>query len=101
MTAPGGAVVMRAQLPLRSAYAAPRTPTESTLARIWTAALSMDRVGIDDRYQELGGDSLAAAAIFTAIAETFATDFRPAMLAQAPTIALLAAKIDAMKSPAK
>jgi amino acid adenylation domain-containing protein/non-ribosomal peptide synthase protein (TIGR01720 family) len=39
-------------------YAAPRTPTETSIAAIWGAVLGIDRVGIHDHFFELGGDSI-------------------------------------------
>ena len=61
-------VIRREQLPLLSRpYAAPRTSTERSLAEIWSAALNLDQVGIDDHYPDLGGDSLIAAVIFSKI----------------------------------
>jgi hypothetical protein len=87
-------LVRRAQLPLRSAYVAPRTPTEARLAAIWTDALSMDQVGVEDRYGDLGGDSFLAAVIFTMISDAFQIDVRPSFLAQAPTIAELGSRLD-------
>ena len=89
-------LVRRAQLPLRSGYVAPRTPTEARLAAIWTEALSMDRVGVEDRYGDLGGDSFLAVVIFTMISEAFEIDVRLTLLGQAPTIAALAPRIEAL-----
>jgi acyl carrier protein len=89
-------LVRRAQLPLRSAYVAPRTPTEARLAAIWTEALSMDRVGVEDRYGDLGGDSFLATVIFTMISDAFQIDVRLTLLAQAPTIAALAPRLEAL-----
>lgn len=39
-------------------FAAPRTPTEAELVRIWSAVLRIDKVGIHDHFFELGGDSI-------------------------------------------
>ncbi|HKV10096.1 MAG TPA: amino acid adenylation domain-containing protein [Thermoanaerobaculia bacterium] len=39
-------------------YVAPRTPEEEILAGVWCQALGVDRVGIDDDYFALGGDSI-------------------------------------------
>ncbi|MFD2420538.1 non-ribosomal peptide synthase/polyketide synthase [Amycolatopsis pigmentata] len=44
--------------PDRAAYVAPRSPVESTLVRIWTEVLGVDRVGVEDNFFELGGDSI-------------------------------------------
>jgi non-ribosomal peptide synthase protein (TIGR01720 family) len=39
-------------------YVAPRTPVEQTLADIWADVLGVERVGVDDDFFELGGDSI-------------------------------------------
>ncbi|WP_328584779.1 non-ribosomal peptide synthetase [Streptomyces sp. NBC_00370] len=46
-----------------SGYRPPRTDTERTLARIWAEVLHADRVGIDDDFFDLGGDSIRAVRI--------------------------------------
>ncbi|MFD1832035.1 non-ribosomal peptide synthase/polyketide synthase [Streptomyces desertarenae] len=39
-------------------HVAPRTPTERTLAAIWADVLRVERVGADDNFFTLGGDSI-------------------------------------------
>ena len=92
--APEEPVVRREQLPLPHAYVAPRTPTERRLAEIWCAVLSMDRVGVEDTYYDLGGDSFLATTIFGMIEDVFKVTIPLAALAEAPTIAALARKVD-------
>ncbi len=41
-----------------SRHVAPRTPTERTLAAIWSEVLRLERVGADDNFFALGGDSI-------------------------------------------
>jgi acyl carrier protein len=86
--------VLRRQLPLPRPYVEPRTQTERKLAAIWCAILNMDLVGIDDSYNDLGGDSFLATVIFAMIEETFRIKMPLAMLAKAPTVAELARAID-------
>ncbi len=43
---------------LDTPYAAPTTPTEKALAATWAELLGLDRVGIDDNFFDLGGNSL-------------------------------------------
>jgi acyl carrier protein len=43
-----------------SAYAPPRTPLESEVAEVLREVLDLHRVGLDDDFLELGGDSLDA-----------------------------------------
>jgi polyketide synthase PksJ len=45
---------------LQSAYAAPRTDSEQTLANIWQEVLGIKQVGVNDNFFELGGDSVIA-----------------------------------------
>ena len=42
----------------RGGYAAPQTPTEEGLAAVWSEVLGIARVGRNDNYFELGGDSI-------------------------------------------
>ena len=94
--APEQPLVLREQLPLPRAYLAPRTPVEQRLAEIWRAALSMDRIGVEDRYDDLGGDSFLAKTIFYAIEETFRVSMPMAVLVEAPTIAQRAPRIESL-----
>ena len=43
---------------MRGAYIAPRTEIETTLCRVWSGLLNLDKVGIEDDFFELGGDSI-------------------------------------------
>jgi len=89
-------VVRREQLPLPRPYVAPRTPTEQQLAQIWRSVLSMDCVGVDDPYHDLGGDSFLATTIFSLIEETFLVTIPMATLVEAPTIRELGQKVDTL-----
>ena len=44
-------------------YVAPQSPTERMLAHIWRSVLRVDRVGINDHFLALGGDSLLLAQV--------------------------------------
>lgn len=39
-------------------FIAPRTPSEKTLSAVWMQVLGLDRVGIEDNFFDLGGDSI-------------------------------------------
>jgi hypothetical protein len=84
---------------LPNPYVAPRTAIEVALERIWRSALCMDQVGVRDSYRNLGGDSLAAAVIFAAIESDLEVKLPMATLLVAPSIADLAAKIQAAGPP--
>jgi microcystin synthetase protein McyA len=47
-------------------YAAPRTPAEAALAEAWREVLGVERVGIDDNYFALGGDSMRSVGLVAA-----------------------------------
>lgn len=52
---------------IKSKYAAPRNEFEEILANIWKSTFGVERVGIDDNFFDLGGDSLAIIEILTEI----------------------------------
>ena len=52
---------VRVRPQLSEAFVAPRTQVESLVAEKWRQLLDIDRVGIHDRFFELGGTSLQAA----------------------------------------
>ncbi|MEO7931567.1 MAG: AMP-binding protein [Chthoniobacterales bacterium] len=60
------------------------------LTRIWQAALRLERIGLDDDFFDLGGDSLAAAAIFTEVERSLRRHLPVSILLKAPTIQRLA-----------
>jgi acyl carrier protein len=91
---PPESLVPREQLPLPRPYVGPRTQTERLLEEIWRTVLSMDRVGMDDRYSDLGGDSFLAVTILNRIEQAFRVALPLAIFADSPTIAMLAESID-------
>lgn len=52
-----------------SRYVAPRTPTERMLAEIWQEVLGVERVGIEDNFFALGGQSVLAAQLISRVQE--------------------------------
>jgi aryl carrier-like protein len=54
-----GAACSRCETPRSGrAFAAPTDPVQKTLANVWADLLGIDRVGIDDNFFDLGGNSL-------------------------------------------
>jgi amino acid adenylation domain-containing protein len=49
------------------AYVAPRTPLEERVAAVWADVLGRDRVGVQDNFFDLGGDSIRAVALVGAL----------------------------------
>ncbi|WP_431602692.1 amino acid adenylation domain-containing protein, partial [Mycobacterium mantenii] len=74
-------------------YRAPTTPTEEILAGIYAQVLGLERVGVDDSFFDLGGDSLSAMRVITAINTTLDTRLAVRTVFDSPTVAQLAPRI--------
>ena len=75
-------------------FLAPQTEQEKKLGRIWSEVLNVERIGIHDRFFDIGGDSLAAAQCWARIQQEFALDqFTPEIFLYAPTLAEMAKAI--------
>lgn len=79
---------------LTTAYVAPRSETERTLADIWGAQLGVDMVGINDRFFDLGGHSLLAVQLANEIHDRLQVDLPVLKLFQSPTVAALAVVVE-------
>ena len=75
-------------------YAAPHTSTERTLADIWGQLLGIERIGVNDDFLALGGDSMMAALIIARIRDTTGAPISILAFFEHPTIAGLAGLID-------
>ncbi|OBG90889.1 non-ribosomal peptide synthetase, partial [Mycobacterium sp. E3251] len=75
------------------AYRAPTDPTEEILATIYAETLGVDRVGIDDSFFELGGDSISAMGLISAINSQLNVGLPVRVVFEAPTVAQLARRI--------
>ena len=73
---------------------APRTPTESTLAKIWSEILNTEPVGIRDNFFDLGGDSLLTIRLIKEINQQFKRELPLSSLFLNPTIEGLADSLD-------
>ncbi|WP_347059040.1 amino acid adenylation domain-containing protein [Blastococcus sp. HT6-30] len=76
---------------LSAPYQAPSDRHEEVVAEIWSTLLGVPEVGVLDDFFELGGDSLIAAEMTQRVAEQLGQEMPLGALAQAPTIAGLAA----------
>ncbi|HZD74124.1 MAG TPA: amino acid adenylation domain-containing protein, partial [Actinomycetota bacterium] len=77
-----------------AAYQPPRTHTEQLLAEVWADVLGTARVGVNDDFFALGGDSLAAVRVATRLLPAFGSAASPYAVFQTATLAELAAELD-------
>ncbi|HEX7823357.1 MAG TPA: amino acid adenylation domain-containing protein, partial [Mycobacterium sp.] len=74
-------------------YRAPGTLTEEILADIYAQVLGVKRVGVDDSFFDLGGDSLSTMRLIAAINAALGVDLPVRTVFEAPTVAQLAPRI--------
>jgi acyl transferase domain-containing protein len=79
---------------LATPYVEPTTDTERALAQLWGDTLGLDRVGVDDDFFELGGNSLIAVQLVARVAQRFSSDVSVAALFDSRTVRNLAAVIE-------
>ncbi|RPI03271.1 MAG: acyl-CoA synthetase, partial [Zetaproteobacteria bacterium] len=75
---------------LDTLYAAPRNPVEEWLSKTWAEVLRLDRVGRDDTFLDLGGDSLLATMLVSRVLAQFQVRLAPRTLLDTPTVAAMA-----------
>ena len=71
-------------------FVSPRNEIESELAKIWTAVLRVERVGVHDNFFELGGHSLLATQMIARLRSVYNVDVPLRRLFESPTVAGLA-----------
>lgn len=83
----------RARPPLDQAFVAPRTQLEHALAAIWRELLGLDSIGIEDRFFDLGGDSIHAAQMLARVYSSFGVEISFEDFFARPTIVALDAML--------
>ncbi|MER7578465.1 amino acid adenylation domain-containing protein [Kitasatospora sp. NPDC097691] len=86
--------------PVRSAvdeagHVAPHTPLEQALARVWAEILKVERVGAEDDFFDLGGDSIRAVQIAFRVKRELGFPLKPVDVQLHPTVAELARHLSA------
>jgi amino acid adenylation domain-containing protein len=76
------------------------TPTERELAGVWASVLGLDRVGLGDRFTDLGGDSIGAARVVTQVRKLYGVGIQLHQLADLDTVETMAAHIDTARAAA-
>ena len=74
-------------------YRAPASAVEEILAGIYARVLGVERVGVDDSFFELGGDSLSAMRVIAAVNTGLDAHLAVRAVFEAPTVARLAPRI--------
>ncbi|MEW2527592.1 amino acid adenylation domain-containing protein [Streptomyces sp. NPDC047071] len=72
------------------AYRAPRTAHEETLCRLFAEVLGVERVGVDDEFTALGGQSLLAMRLISRIRKAAGVELPVAAFFESPSVAQLA-----------
>jgi amino acid adenylation domain-containing protein len=83
-----------------AAYVAPRTPQERLLGELFAEVLGVGRVGAEDSFFDLGGDSLLATRLISRVRAELAAELSLPDVFEAPTAAELAAVLTANGSAA-
>ncbi|MEU9763662.1 amino acid adenylation domain-containing protein [Streptomyces sp. NPDC047987] len=78
----------------RADHVAPRTPTEEALAEIWTEVLGLERVGVEDDFFGLGGNSVLSLRVVARVRTVFDINPSARVMFDHPTIALLARQVE-------
>ncbi|MGW5073598.1 non-ribosomal peptide synthase/polyketide synthase [Rhodococcus sp. NPDC004095] len=79
-------------------YVAPRTVTETMIADIYAEVLGAERVGADDNFFDIGGNSLTATRVVAHVNAAFATAVAVREVFDAPTVAALAQVVESAGS---
>ncbi|MEE3716405.1 amino acid adenylation domain-containing protein [Tumidithrix elongata RA019] len=79
-------------------FIAPNTPKERQLAEIWCSVLSLEQVGIEDNFFDMGGTSLLGLQMVARVQKQLGSNFRAVKLYQYPTVRTLAQYLDREES---
>jgi hypothetical protein len=82
------------QLAPAAPHVAARTPVEETVARIWQKVLGLPRVGVRDKFFDIGGDSLKIVRVFSLLNEAYPDVLTVVDLFKHSTVEEIAALLD-------
>ncbi|MBV8788366.1 MAG: amino acid adenylation domain-containing protein, partial [Mycobacterium sp.] len=92
------AALPQPQIAAGAEYRDPSTPTERRVAALFSALLGHDRVGVDDSFFDLGGHSLVATKLVTAIRADCGVEIGIRDVFELATVGLLAERVDQLSS---
>jgi amino acid adenylation domain-containing protein/thioester reductase-like protein len=75
-------------------YTAPRSETEVTVSAVWGELFNVERVGIEDNFFDLGGNSLLAVQLAARLSRSLGREVSVRSILFYPTVATLAGAID-------
>ncbi|ORJ57954.1 non-ribosomal peptide synthetase [Mycobacterium simiae] len=75
-------------------YTPPETPTEEIVAGIYGQVLGLERVGVENSFFDLGGDSLSAMRVVAAINTAFDSNLSVRTLFEAPSVRSVSHRLD-------
>ena len=79
--------LLEPELPtLEADFAAPRSPLEESVARVWREVLKLEQVGIHDNFFELGGHSLLGAKLISSLRRSLNCELSLIDVFQSPTV---------------
>ncbi|MFJ2031593.1 SDR family NAD(P)-dependent oxidoreductase [Streptosporangium sp. NPDC087985] len=76
----------------------PRNELEATIARVWSDGLGVPRVGVDDDFFELGGNSLIAVQLIASLRKAVGVKLPMRSLFESPTVAELAVVVERLRA---
>src|SRR6202008_810553 len=74
-------------------YRAPGNAVEEILAGIYAQVLGLERVGVDDSFFDLGGDSISAMRVIAAVNTRLDADISVAAVFETPTVRSLGQRL--------
>ncbi|WP_242640333.1 non-ribosomal peptide synthase/polyketide synthase [Rhodococcoides fascians] len=80
-------------------FRSPSTPIEEIVAGVFAGVLGVDRVGLDDDFFELGGNSLVATQVVSRIGAALGRNVPVRMLFEASTVESLAHRVERSSGP--
>lgn len=85
--------------PQSTEFVAPRTETESAVAKVWEELFGRDRIGVEDSFFDLGGHSLMAVQLSARMSRALRRNIPVKAIVLHPTIAALAEALDSDAIP--
>lgn len=86
-------LVEKLALFMRKDFVEPRDEHEAILSMVYTEVLNLHRIGVDDNFFTIGGDSLSAMRVISRIDTVYNSKIAAAQIFRCPTISELAAYI--------